>query len=100
MAIAWQNKAFVLQKQGSEGKSVAKYRQAIAAYEQANALKPSSANTKGIQTCRNNIDVIEHNVSVSQLEEEQEAEERAAEEEYEAELRKQEEWKEKTQEDD
>jgi len=100
MAIAWQNKAFVLQKQGSEGKSVKKYGEAISAYEQADKLKPSSANAKGIETCRNNIDVIKTNQGIAEAEAEQDAELQAAEEAFAADLAKQEEWKKKTEEDD
>jgi tetratricopeptide (TPR) repeat protein len=99
MAIAWQNKAFVLQKQGSAGKSIEKYDQAISAYEQANRLKPSSANEKGIETCRNNIDVIRTNRNIAELEAEQDAEAQAAEEEFAAAQAKQEEWKKKTEDD-
>jgi len=100
MAIAWQNKAFVLQKQGSAGKSINKYKEAIAAYEQANQLKPSSANDKGIETCSNNIDVIRTNKGIEELEAEQDEEARAADEEFAAAQAKQEEWKKKTEEDD
>jgi tetratricopeptide (TPR) repeat protein len=100
MAVAWQNKAFVLQKQGSEAKSVKKYGEAIAAYEQADRLKPSPANAKGIETCRNNMDVIKTNQNIAELEKEQDEEIQAADEEFAAAQAKQEEWKKKTEEDD
>lgn len=98
MAVAWHSKGFVLQKQGTEGKSVEKYQAAISAYGAAEKLKPSPANAKSIETCQQNIDVIEHNTTVARLEDQQDAEAAAAQEEYEKKLQAQKEWEKKQEE--
>lgn len=95
MAIAWQNKGFVLQKMGSEQKSVEHYEQAIGAYTQANQLKPAATNDQGIETCKQNIDVLKHNINVAQLEQQQEEEAARLQREYEEQLAKEKEWEKK-----
>ncbi len=100
MDVAWQNKGFVLQKQGSESKSVAKYREAITAYEQANKLKSSPFNSQGIEICRTNIGVIDDNVQMAREEAEQDAEVAAADAAFEEAQARDAEWKRKVEEDD
>jgi tetratricopeptide (TPR) repeat protein len=100
MDSAWQNKGFVLQKQGSESKSIPKYREAIAAYEQANKLKPSSFNANGIEVCRNNITVFDDNTQMAQEEAAQDAESAAADAAFADAQARDAEWKRKVEEGD
>jgi hypothetical protein len=68
------------------------YQQAIAAYEKANAIKPTSSLAKAIADCQHNIDVSRENQAISRAEAEQDAAIEEEQQRREEEERKRREW--------
>jgi len=92
MAVIPESLGFALQKQN-------RLEEALAAYEQSYAIKPSPSVKKAIDVAKENIDIAKHNQEVAELEKKQEEEAAAADAAYQEELKKREEWKKKTEKD-
>lgn len=96
MNLAWESLGFVRQKMASGSKDFSVqqryYQQAIAAYEKANAIKPTSSLAKAIADCQHNIDVSRENQAISRAEAEQDAAIEEEQQRREEEERKRREW--------
>ena len=100
MRLAWENMGFVLQKISSGLKTQPaaqqkRYTEAIAAYEKARKIKPSTSIENAIRTCRENIKISQENQGMDQAEAAQKAAEEQANREFEEARRKEEAWKRK-----
>jgi tetratricopeptide (TPR) repeat protein len=94
MAMAWENKAYTLQKQE-------KLESAIQSYDKALSLNPDSAfAAKNIEVCRKNIEIRNDNLAMAKQEAAQEAEADEAQREFEEAQAKQQEWEKRQEEDD
>jgi tetratricopeptide (TPR) repeat protein len=103
MSVAWEGMGFVLQKTASNSKEFAvqqkNYQQAIAAYKKAQAIKPSSSISKAIETCEHNLSVSQENQQITTAEKSQEDEIAAEEARLREEERKRKEWEAKQKDD-
>jgi tetratricopeptide (TPR) repeat protein len=85
MAICFESLGFVVQKQK-------RLEEAIAHYEKAMAIKPSSSVRNAIATCQQNIEIARANAEMDEAERKAAEEAAEAERQYEEDLRKKAEW--------
>jgi tetratricopeptide (TPR) repeat protein len=88
MAVVFESLGFVTQKQK-------KLEEAITHYEKALAIKDSRSVRAAIATCRQNIEIAQHNIKMDEEEQKQKEAEEQAQREYEEAKAKEEEWKKK-----
>jgi len=88
LAVAFESLGFAQQKQG-------KLAQAVQTYEAAQAIKSSDSVARAIATCKQNLEIAEHNQMIASEEAEAEAAEAEAKRQYEEAVKKQQEWEEK-----
>lgn len=88
MAVAFESLGFAQQKQE-------KLAEAIKTYEAAQAIKPSDSVARAIATCKQNLEIAEHNQMVASEEAKAEQAEADAKKAYDEAMKKQKEWEDK-----